>query len=72
MTEEGKYIYQGQVEINEEDNFINGSLSLILSNVKDLAGNKTTDIRDLDQTITSNKRTVIVDNTLVTVNPLYV
>ena len=72
VTEEGKYIYQGQVEINEEDNFKNGSLSLILSNVKDLAGNKTTDIRDLDQTITSNKRTVIVDNTLVTVNPLYV
>ena len=72
VTEEGKYIYQGQVEINEEDNFKNGSLSLILSNVKDLAGNKTTDIRDLDQTITSDKRTVIVDNTLVTVNPLYV
>ncbi len=63
VIEEGKYIYQGTVEINAEDKFKDGVLVLILSNVKDLAGNETTDIEILDQTVTSNDRTAFVDNT---------
>ena len=63
VTEEGKYIYQGKVEINTDDNFKDGVLILILSNVKDLAGNETTSIEILDQTVTSNDRTAFVDNT---------
>lgn len=63
VIEEGKYIYQGTVEINAEDKFKDGVLVLILSNVKDLAGNETTDIEVLDQTVTSNDRTAFVDNT---------
>ena len=63
VTEEGKYIYQGKVEINADDNFKDGILVLILSNVKDLAGNETTDIEVLDQTVTSNDRTAFIDNT---------
>ena len=68
VTEEGKYIYQGKVEINAEDNFKDGILVLILSNVKDLAGNETADIKILDQTVTSNDRTAIVDNTAPTIS----
>lgn len=63
VIEEGKYIYQGTVEINAEDKFKDGVLVLILSNVKDLAGNETTGIEVLDQTVTSNDRTAFVDNT---------
>ena len=63
VTEEGKYIYQGKVEINADDNFKDGILVLNLSNVKDLAGNETTDIKILDQTVTSNDRTAVIDNT---------
>lgn len=72
VTNEGKYIYQGTVEINEEDNFADGSLPLILSNVKDLAGNVTLDEAVLNQTITSNDRTVVIDNTPSTAKPLYI
>ena len=72
VINEGKYIYQGTVEINEEDNFADGSLPLILSNVKDLAGNETTDMNILNQTITSNDRTVVIDNTPSTAKPLYI
>lgn len=63
VIEEGKYIYQGTVEINANDKFKDGVLVLILSNVKDLAGNETTDIEILDQTVTSNDRTAFIDNT---------
>ena len=72
VTNEGKYIYQGTVEINEEDNFADGSLPLILSNVKDLAGNVTLDEAVLNQTITSNDRTIVIDNTPSTAKPLYI
>ena len=72
VTNEGKYIYQGTVEINEEDNFADGSLPLILSNVKDLSGNVTKDEAVLNQTITSNDRTVVIDNTPSTTKSLYI
>ena len=72
VTEEGKYIYQGTVEINAEDNFKDGILILILSNVKDLAGNETTSIEILDQTVTSNDRTAVIDNTKANAKPLYI
>ena len=70
VTEEGKYIYQGTVEINAEDKFKDGILVLILSNVKDLAGNETTGIEVLDQTVTSNDRTAFVDNTAPKISSL--
>lgn len=70
VIEEGKYIYQGKVEINADDNFKDGILVLILSNVKDLAGNETTDIEILDQTVTSNDRTAFIDNTAPEISSL--
>ena len=66
LINEGKYIYEATVEINKEDNLADGKLSLILSNVVDKAGNKTEDPVVLDQSKTSNGRSVILDNTLPT------
>lgn len=66
LINEGKYIYEATVVINKEDNLADGKLSLILSNVVDKAGNKTEDPVVLDQSKTSNGRSVILDNTLPT------
>ena len=62
VTNEGKYIYQGTVEITADDKFEDGQLKLIVSNIKDLAGNETTDSVVTDQTVTSNNRTVVLDS----------
>lgn len=62
VTNEGKYIYQGTVNVTAEDKFEDGQLQLIVSNIKDLAGNETTDPLVTDQTVTSNSRTVVLDS----------
>ena len=72
LINEGKYIYEATVVINKEDNLADGKLSLILSNVVDKAGNKTEDPVVLDQSETSNGRSVILDNTKPEVDTLRV
>lgn len=72
LINEGKYIYEATVEINKEDNLADGKLSLILSNVIDKAGNKTENPVVLDQSETSNHRSIILDNTKPEVDTLRV
>lgn len=53
------YLYEGKVTLNEE--FKDGKLDIILSNVIDLAGNESTEEKVINQTPTSNHRVVVYD-----------
>ncbi len=61
LNNEGKYIYEGTVNITQEAKLIQGRLEIVLSNVIDLAGNESTDEVVLNQTPTSNGRVVVYD-----------
>ena len=63
LTNEGKYIYEGTVNISEEAGLSEGKIEFTLSNVVDEAGNVTTDKVVLNQTPTSNARIAIYDVT---------
>jgi hypothetical protein len=63
LNNEGKYIYEGTVNITQEAKLTQGRLEIVLSNVIDLAGNESTDEVVLNQTPTSNGRVVVYDVT---------
>ena len=63
LNNEGKYIYEGTVNITEEAKLSQGRLEIILSNVIDMAGNESTDEVVVNQTPTSNGRVVVYDIT---------
>ena len=63
LTNEGKYIYEGTVNISEAAGLSEGKIEFTLSNVVDEAGNVTTDKVVLNQTPTSNARVAIYDVT---------
>ena len=63
LNNEGKYIYEGTVNITEEAKLSQGRLEIVLSNVVDMAGNESTDEVVLNQTPTSNGRVAIYDVT---------
>ena len=63
LNNEGKYIYEGTVNITEEAKLEEGRLEVILSDVIDMAGNESTDEVVLNQTPTSNARVAVYDNT---------
>ncbi len=63
LNNEGKYIYEGTVNITQEAKITQGRLEIVLSNVIDLAGNESTDEVVLNQTPTSNGRVVVYDVT---------
>ncbi len=63
LTNEGKYIYEGTVNISEAAGLSEGKIEFTLSNVVDEAGNVTTDKVVLNQTPTSNARIAIYDVT---------
>ncbi len=62
------YLYEGKVSFTKEDNITNGELKVELSDVKDLAGNASTDTNILKPTTTTNHRTIIYDSLLPKVN----
>ena len=64
LNNEGKYIYEGTVNITEEAKLSQGRLEIVLSNVVDMAGNESTDEVVLNQTPTSNGRVAIYDKTV--------
>ena len=63
LNNEGKYIYEGTVNITEEAKLSQGRLEIVLSNVVDMAGNESTDEVVLNQTPASNSRVAIYDVT---------
>ena len=64
LNNEGKYIYEGTVNITEDSKLDQGRLEIVLSNVVDMAGNESTDEVVLNQTPTSNGRVAIYDKTV--------
>ncbi len=64
LNNEGKYTYEGTVNITEEAKLSQGRLEIVLSNVVDMAGNESTDEVVLNQTPTSNSRVAIYDKTV--------
>ncbi len=64
LNNEGKYIYEGTVNITEEAKLSQGRLEIVLSNVVDMAGNESTDEVVLNQTPTSNSRVAVYDKTV--------
>ena len=64
LNNEGKYIYEGTVNITEDSKLDQGRLEIVLSNVVDMAGNKSTDEVVLNQTPTSNGRVAVYDKTV--------
>ena len=64
LNNEGKYIYEGTVNITEDAKLEEGRLEIVLSNVVDMAGNESTDEVVLNQTPTSNVRVAIYDKTV--------
>lgn len=54
------YLYEGKITLN--DDFKNGELDIILSNVIDLAGNESTDEKVVNQKPTTNHRIVVYDS----------
>ena len=61
---QGIYVYEGGFTIPEnESELAEGILNIKLSNVIDLAGNESTDELVLNQTKTSNSRTIMYDRT---------
>lgn len=63
LNNEGKYIYEGTVNITDEAKLSQGRLEIVLSNVVDMAGNESTDEVVLNQTPTSNGRVAVYDKT---------
>ena len=63
LNNEGKYIYEGTVNITEEAKLSQGRLEIVLSNVVDMAGNESTDEVVLNQTPTGNSRVAVYDKT---------
>ena len=64
LNNEGKYIYEGTVNITEEAKLSQGRLEIVLSNVVDMAGNESADEVVLNQTPTSNGRVAVYDKTV--------
>ncbi len=64
LNNEGKYIYEGTVNITEDSKLDQGRLGIVLSNVVDMAGNKSADEVVLNQTPTSNSRVAVYDKTV--------
>lgn len=69
LNNEGKFLYEGTVKIAEDESeLVEGLLDIKVSNVVDLAGNVSSDETVLNQTKTSNGRSVIYDRTYATIS----
>lgn len=63
LIAKGEYVYEGVVKITAENELDDGFIELFVTNIKDLAGNVTTDEKETNHTETTNHRKVILDNT---------
>ncbi len=63
LVAKGEYVYESLIKITTENKLSDGFIELFVTNIKDLAGNETTDEKLTNHTETTNHRKVILDNT---------